>query len=208
MPQLSLCTPAELAGMRDRAACRDYSPGRDEFRREHEHHRVWGLARRHAERLRRRRSAPDDRPAASATEGGREGRVRDLSPPRTSTPTACQQAIRPAPGGNCSTSQDPARGHATPDVQAEPAGTRVEAGLPRLRGDRRPAASRQPLTSPQGRHPRRHRLGARCHSRRPVIPVSIGNSLQINSVGSANSGGRHHSLLCDGPRFPISGRPP
>ncbi len=41
--------------MRDRSASRRYSPAREEFRREHARHRVWGLAQRHAAKLRRLR---------------------------------------------------------------------------------------------------------------------------------------------------------
>lgn len=44
MRQLQLFTPTELAGMRDRTASRNYSPGRDEFRRTHERHRQWGAS--------------------------------------------------------------------------------------------------------------------------------------------------------------------
>lgn len=55
---------AEVAAMRDRTRSRRYSPQREEFRREHERRRAWGLVRRHAERLRRVRDRPaDPRPA-------------------------------------------------------------------------------------------------------------------------------------------------
>jgi len=50
--QLSLFDKATTAGMRDRTRSRNYSPERDEFRREHERRRYWGLQRRHAEKLR------------------------------------------------------------------------------------------------------------------------------------------------------------
>ena len=40
--QLQFFTTAELAGMRDRTASRNYSAERDEFRREHERQRDWG----------------------------------------------------------------------------------------------------------------------------------------------------------------------
>jgi len=66
MRQLQLFTKAELAGMRDRTASRSYSPGREQFRREHERHRAWGLARRHAERLRHARNNPRN-PRATST---------------------------------------------------------------------------------------------------------------------------------------------
>jgi len=51
--QLSLFDRATTAAMRDRTRSRNYSPERDEFRREHERRRYWGLQRRHAEKLRR-----------------------------------------------------------------------------------------------------------------------------------------------------------
>jgi len=66
MWKLQLFTTAELARMRDRTASRNHSPARDQFRREHEQHRAWGLKRRHAERLRHARSHPRD-PAATPT---------------------------------------------------------------------------------------------------------------------------------------------
>ena len=53
MRQLQLFTSAQLATMRDRRAARNYSAEAEQFRRDHERHRAWGLARRHAERLRR-----------------------------------------------------------------------------------------------------------------------------------------------------------
>jgi hypothetical protein len=72
MRQLQFFTTAELAGMRDRTASRNHSPGRDKFRREHERHRAWGLTRRHAERLRHARNNPRHPPATHTT-----------APPRT-----------------------------------------------------------------------------------------------------------------------------
>ena len=68
MRQLQLFTTAELAGMRDRTASRSYSPEGDEFRRIHERHRRWGLARRHAQRLQRAATRPV--PPAPAREHG------------------------------------------------------------------------------------------------------------------------------------------
>ncbi|TWG11629.1 hypothetical protein FHX34_106359 [Actinoplanes teichomyceticus] len=58
--------------MRDRTASRDYSPAREEFRREHERRRFWGLRRRHAERLRRGGAASSITPTG---EGERTGPV-------------------------------------------------------------------------------------------------------------------------------------
>src|SRR3954452_19427735 len=78
MRQLQLFTTAELATMRDRTRSRKYSPEKDEFRREHERHRSWGLKRRHAERQRH----VQDR-ACAAGSAGREGKPSyELSPSR------------------------------------------------------------------------------------------------------------------------------
>jgi hypothetical protein len=75
MRQLQLFTTAELARMRDRTASRSYSPEAEEFRRNHERHRAWGLARRHAERLRRLREADLDSPAHTVTTAMADPRV-------------------------------------------------------------------------------------------------------------------------------------
>ncbi|REF98500.1 hypothetical protein DFJ67_4518 [Asanoa ferruginea] len=53
--------------MRDRTAARNYSPAGEEFRREHQRHRAWGLTRRHADRLRRARGGNSPTPAAGET---------------------------------------------------------------------------------------------------------------------------------------------
>jgi hypothetical protein len=92
MRQLSMFTPAEVAGMRDRTASRNYSASRDEFRREHERHRAWGLTRRHAKRLRDARSIPHRSPAASTTA---HDRTQDPSPSPTAEPTSRQQTTHP-----------------------------------------------------------------------------------------------------------------
>ena len=57
MRQLQFFSTVELAKMRDRTKRRNYSPGNDEFRREHERHRAWGLQQRHAAKLSRIRRA-------------------------------------------------------------------------------------------------------------------------------------------------------
>jgi hypothetical protein len=91
MRQLQLFTTADLAKMRDRTASRNYSPERDEFRRDHERHRSWGLARRHADRLRRvRETRPprrDDRlPDSAAVDRERPRRPRETTAPDSSRP--------------------------------------------------------------------------------------------------------------------------
>src|SRR6266498_4037083 len=50
MRQLELFTRSQLAAIRDRTRKRNYSPEKEEFRRDHQRHRRWGLARRHAQK--------------------------------------------------------------------------------------------------------------------------------------------------------------
>ncbi len=69
MRQLQFFTTAELAKMRDRTRKRNYSPAGEEFRREHERHRAWGLQQRHAAKLSqlRRAAVASATPATSPT---------------------------------------------------------------------------------------------------------------------------------------------
>ena len=67
MPQLEFFTRSQLASWRDRTASRNYSAERDEFRREHERHRKWGLRQRHGRRLMHVRIHGDIAPPADRT---------------------------------------------------------------------------------------------------------------------------------------------
>ncbi|WP_433606364.1 SDR family NAD(P)-dependent oxidoreductase [Dactylosporangium sp. CA-139114] len=53
MGQMQLFSARELAAMRDRTKAKHWWPGKDEFRKEAQRRRDWGLVRRHAEKLRR-----------------------------------------------------------------------------------------------------------------------------------------------------------
>jgi hypothetical protein len=74
-----LFSRTQIAAMRDRTAARNYSATREEFRRQHEIRRAWGLKQRHAEKLRRIRG-PE-------IEGDRAGRT----PPTSSHPATDPQ---------------------------------------------------------------------------------------------------------------------
>jgi hypothetical protein len=108
MRQLQLFTTTELAAMRDRTASRSYSPAAEEFRREHERHRAWGLTRRHAERLRRLHGS-DCEPHTPTAEGMHPER-RALAPPspagspRTTPP---DRVMRPTASPKSPASQNP-----------------------------------------------------------------------------------------------------
>jgi hypothetical protein len=88
--QLQLSTAFELARTRDRTASRNYSAGRDEFRREQKRRRDRALQRRHAERLRRLREAG---PASGSC---RPPRARDGSARRSGRRSVRRSGRQPA----------------------------------------------------------------------------------------------------------------
>jgi hypothetical protein len=97
MRQLQLFTTAQLATMRDRTARRNYSPANEEFRREHERHRAWGLTQRHAEKLRRIRAASHGRRPPASEKGPAES-TRPSGPSRPPEASRVIRAQPPAPG--------------------------------------------------------------------------------------------------------------
>ena len=71
--QLQFFSATEVASMRDRTRARNYSAMGAEFRKVHERHRAWGLAQRHAEKLRRLRNSPPDPQPVSLVAGAVAG---------------------------------------------------------------------------------------------------------------------------------------
>jgi hypothetical protein len=135
MRQLQLFTSAALAGMRDRTASRNYSPARDEFRREHERHRAWGLTQRHGARLRRLR----DSRCASRKAGLHQHRRQvgtQVAPPSPAPPTSLEQEKCPA---HSRPARNPANAR-THLEQTSAGGTAVTPSIPR--SDRNAHAAR------------------------------------------------------------------
>jgi hypothetical protein len=91
MRQLQFFTSTQLAQLRDRSASRNYSPERDEFRREHERQRAWGLSQRYAAKQ-RRLQAEADGPAPSLTGSN----SRPQSPRPATDDAASAVELRPA----------------------------------------------------------------------------------------------------------------
>src|ERR1700754_2536866 len=89
MRQLQLFTSAQLAVMRDRTKRRNYSAEADEFRREHERHRAWGLTQRHSQKLRRSSSG-------TGTPGSRDGLASGLPQVRSEPGLPVDNRVRPA----------------------------------------------------------------------------------------------------------------
>jgi hypothetical protein len=136
MRQMQFFSSAELAAMRDRTASRRYSAERETFRREHERHRAWGLARRHADRLRRAHSRPGQ-PAAEPTGKSREvaqlaARAAEACSPSPSVPEPSSPGPSvpepSSPGPNYP--ESPSLGHAIPSpAMGAPAKPSTAAGL-------------------------------------------------------------------------------
>ncbi|MEV4701842.1 hypothetical protein [Actinoplanes sp. NPDC049316] len=95
MRQLQFFSTAELAVMRDRTASRRYSAEREQFRREHARHREWGLAQRHAAKLRRLHGAQGaGRPSGARSPAGPSGARSPAGP--TADRGAAPSQRRPA----------------------------------------------------------------------------------------------------------------
>jgi hypothetical protein len=133
--------------MRDHTASRNYSPEREEFRREHARHRAWGLLQRHGERLHRLRRQRGQSCAHAPAPCG-EGVAAEVTPPaRKSRPTHAEQGDR-----------DRHTEAARPPAPARPAAARVPPRLPAASTPHRRAPDLRPR--PQRiSHPskRRHR---------------------------------------------------
>ncbi|REF98130.1 hypothetical protein DFJ67_4140 [Asanoa ferruginea] len=179
--------------MRDRSASRSYSPAGEEFRREHERHRAWGLTRRHAERLRRLRG-DGCAPHTLTTAGMHPERPgpNPASPSVSAGSTPPDRAVRPAarqdPGAKSPTDQLGQRGEGpirpaasipaerTPSPRAEKAPShpaRIAPRLPALsapdapigKGAKPPsgAASQISDNASRGRVGKAHRLKPEAH---------------------------------------------
>jgi hypothetical protein len=97
--------------MRDRTRSRNYSASRDEFRREHERHREWGLAQRHARKLRRIREG--SLPSSATTPDAPTVRAPNPHQTRPPDPTSGESSQRPRDPTSGESSQrprDPAAG--------------------------------------------------------------------------------------------------
>jgi hypothetical protein len=159
--------------MRDRTASHSYSQAGEEFRREHERHRAWGLTRRHAERLRRLRDR-DCEPHNPTAEG---------MPPERQTPALPRPPVSPR-----STPPDrPMCPTASPESPAsQNPGVTNEAD----RLGRQGRASTQPATTassrPTGDAPSRRAEKASSRPTRSAPSRPVGNAPDASSGKGAN----------------------
>ena len=114
--------------MRDRTKARNYSPEREEFRREHERRRKWGLMYRHAEKLRRLDDRAREQELPGWLHADRQDHRHDPTGCRTSDPARVERN-HPAPiSPSTAAPTGAARVNALPRPGAS-AGTRVPAGM-------------------------------------------------------------------------------
>jgi hypothetical protein len=179
MGQTSLFSRSEVAAMRDRTASRKYSAAREEFRREHERHRHWGLQRRHAEKLRRLRESGVTRSVAAVQQvvpGGRGVPERGRRPGlATATPPLPSVAPARPPAAPAVRSVVPAVRSVVPAVLAAPAVSSVASAV-------RVAESLVAASSPA--------RAAKCSLVMATVPTSpsgwAGESPAVNGLLSAD----------------------
>ena len=135
--------------MRDRTASRNYSPAGEQFRREHQRHRCWGLTQRHAERLRRSRGGDRDPRTPTAAGNHPESPAHSApSPFVSSTATPPDHATRPAACSELPASQNRShRGKNTTD-QTDPLGKGLSESAGKASPRRVGKASARPAGNP------------------------------------------------------------
>jgi hypothetical protein len=174
MRQLQLFTTTELAAMRDRTASRSYSPAAEEFRREHERHRAWGLTQRHAERLRRSRGSHCEPHTATATGTHPERRAPTPPPPAVSPrSTPPDLVMRPTASPESVESQNPGVTNAADPAERQGKGSTQPAAI---------ASSRPAGDAPSRRAEKAPERPARSAPGRPVgkaPDAPIGKGAQV-----------------------------
>jgi len=127
--QMGLFTRAEVATMRDRTRRRNYSAEAEEFRREHQRHREWGLTQRHARKLSRLYGSTANAKAVF------QRRVDELtsassSSARAVTPTS-SEPVGPEPPASAPALPEPVGPTATTSEQVEPEQVEPEQAKPK-----------------------------------------------------------------------------
>ncbi|MBB3097867.1 hypothetical protein FHR83_005551 [Actinoplanes campanulatus] len=147
MRQGSLFSRAHIAEMRNPAKARNHSPEREDFRRAQQRRRVFGLERRHAEKLRRlRRDGAAEpvptglgHPAASVAPTGLDHPAVPVAPTRLDHPAV------PADAGNPALPAVPVAPSAAPTVPPVVAAPRPRAAARCAPDNRRPPAATESL---------------------------------------------------------------
>ena len=170
--QLQFFTRPQVAEMRDRTASRNYSAERDEFRREHERHRAWGVSRRHAEKLRRARES--SRAAQQAPAVGDRPRPEPPSREREARPALGRHL--PAAQGHTSHAdrrcppEQPAQARRAIAQESPPGPTRVDSERRGPAPAPRQAAAASPTSQRVDRRRPWRPIRASQKCREPVLP--------------------------------------
>lgn len=124
--------------MRDRSKARNYSPEGEEFRREHQRHRAWGLTQRYAQKRRRLQAGTPDSPLPGAPQTTLQAGAPDPSVPDT----------RDQPAGKIPPASLPERGETPAATLLE----RAKSPEPPASPDLRPISGKQTdQPAPRGR---------------------------------------------------------
>jgi hypothetical protein len=194
MRQLQFFTTAELTVMRDRTRSRNHCPERDQFRREHERHRAWGLTQRHARKLRRRHGGTHDSPVPNAIQNDPDDETAELSASRLPESLSPERANSPAMSPNGPAEPDPSPGHENQTdhpgpVRSAPPGPAGKApSSPAGKAPSSPAGKAP--SGPAGKAPSWLARSARSESARnanPDPPANTGSTSGMSSMAGCNS---------------------
>jgi len=180
--QLSLFDRATTTAMRDRTKSRNYSPERDEFRREHERRRYWGLQRRHAEKLRQIHGGPT--PPTTVPDQPRP------TPPPPAVPAAA--AVSTPPPVNPDRSA-PAPRPARPGVNAPPVAAAPVAPQSAAKKRIQPPCDRRRYSTPPV--PRRQQFNGESHSGHETYATPL-NRTQFRSPAKGSCATDERLIIC------------
>jgi len=125
--QIGLFTRAELATMRDTTRRRNYSAEAEQFRREHERHREWGLAQRHARKLSRLYGSTAN---AAAAFQRRADELRSPSVPPRAAASTSRESVGPESPASVPAPPEPAGPKAIGSELVKPEPVKLERVVP------------------------------------------------------------------------------
>ncbi|SDT63230.1 hypothetical protein SAMN04489716_5023 [Actinoplanes derwentensis] len=184
-----------VAGMRDRTKSKNYCPDRDEFRRDHERRRAWGLQRRHTEKLRRIR----ERDSMPLSREDREwlASLTPRTPPASTPPQAPSAPTPPQTPAAPEPPRAPAAPPAPPQTPAAPAPPRA----PAVSEPTRALATSLPPQNPAAPAP----MPLACDAAVVQSGIAAAPVVSVPRAGAAARRGRGGGVRAD--RFLVPGCP-
>jgi len=175
MGQIGLFSRAELATMRDTTKRRNYSAEAEQFRREHERHREWGLAQRHARKLIRLYGSTAN---AAAVFQRRADELRSPSAPAGAAASTLCESVGPEPSASAPVLPEPAGPQAIGSEPVKPEPVESEPVESECVEDAASAShpSDPSVSGNAGRCPDRRSCSGRPGKRRPERPGKLGTA--------------------------------